>query len=84
MKPESLNLLAALGNMRFRMEPRLKVAGMELQWDARNLPEEVDIDPNGVLPVLRIVRHRVHEIRCEQERLHQRVEGLGRPVEQHP
>ena len=53
---EDSDLLAALGNMRFRMEPRLKVAGMELQWDARNLPEEVDIDPNGVLPVLRIVQ----------------------------
>ena len=50
------DLLAALGNMRFRMEPRLKAVGMELQWDARNLPEEVDIDPNHVLPVLRIVQ----------------------------
>jgi len=53
---EDSDLLAALGNMRFRMEPRLRVAGIELQWDARNLPEEVDIDPNSVLPVLRIVQ----------------------------
>ena len=53
---EDSDLLSALGNMRFRMEPRLKAAGMELQWDARNLPEEVDIDPNAVLPVLRIVQ----------------------------
>jgi signal transduction histidine kinase len=50
------DLFAALGNMRFRMEPRLRAAGMELQWDARNLPEEVDLDPNAVLPVLRIVQ----------------------------
>ena len=50
------DLLSALGNMRFRMEPRLRAAGMELQWDARNLPEEVDIDPNAVLPVLRIAQ----------------------------
>jgi signal transduction histidine kinase len=50
------DLLSALGNMRFRMEPRLKAAGMELQWDARNLPEEIDIDSNAVLPVLRIVQ----------------------------
>ena len=53
---EDSDLLAALGNMRFRMEPRLKAAGMELQWDARNLPEEVDLDPNAVLPVLRITQ----------------------------
>ncbi len=50
------DLLSALGNMRFRMEPRLRAAGMELQWDARTLPEEVDIDSNAVLPVLRIVQ----------------------------
>jgi signal transduction histidine kinase len=53
---EDSDLLSALGNLRYRMEPRLKVAGMELQWDARGLPEEVDIDPDAVLPVLRIVQ----------------------------
>jgi signal transduction histidine kinase len=53
---EDSDLLAALGNMRFRMEPRLKAVGMDLQWDARNLPEEVDLDPNAVLPVLRITQ----------------------------
>lgn len=53
---EDSDLLAALGNLRFRMEPRLKLAGMDLQWDGRNLPEEVDLDPNSVLPVLRIVQ----------------------------
>ncbi len=53
---EDSDLLAALGNMRFRMEPRLKAAGIDLQWDARNLPEEVDLDPNAVLPVLRITQ----------------------------
>jgi signal transduction histidine kinase len=29
---------------------------MDLQWDARNLPEDVDLDPNAVLPVLRITQ----------------------------
>ena len=53
---EDSDLLAAFGNMRFSMEPRLKAAGMDLQWDARNLPEEVDLDPNAVLPVLRITQ----------------------------
>jgi len=53
---EDSDLLAALGNMRFRMEPRLKAVGMELQWDTRNLPENVDLDPNAVLPVLRITQ----------------------------
>jgi hypothetical protein len=38
------------------MEPRLKAAGMDLIWDARGLPEEIDINPDSVLPILRIVQ----------------------------
>jgi signal transduction histidine kinase len=53
---EDAGLLSALGNLRFRMEPRLRAAGIELAWDARGLPEEVDINPDAVLPILRIVQ----------------------------
>jgi signal transduction histidine kinase len=53
---EDAGLLSALGNLRFRMEPRLRAAGIELLWDARGLPEEVDINPDAVLPILRIVQ----------------------------
>ncbi len=50
------DLLASLGNLRFRMEPRFRAAGIELTWDARGLPEELNINPDAVLPVLRIVQ----------------------------
>jgi signal transduction histidine kinase len=53
---EDSGLLSALGNLRFRMEPRLKAAGIELAWTARGLPEEIDIHPDAVLPILRIVQ----------------------------
>ena len=53
---EDAGLLSALGNLRYRMEPRLKAAGMDLIWDARGLPEELDINPDSVLPILRIVQ----------------------------
>jgi signal transduction histidine kinase len=53
---EDAGLLSALGNLRFRMEPRLKAAGIELLWVARGLPEEIDINPDAVLPILRIVQ----------------------------
>jgi signal transduction histidine kinase len=52
----SSDLLAALGNLRYRMEPRFRAAGIELIWDARDLPEELDINPDAVLPILRIVQ----------------------------
>jgi signal transduction histidine kinase len=53
---EDAGLLSALGNLRYRMEPRLKAAGIELAWTARGLPEEIDIHPDAVLPILRIVQ----------------------------
>ena len=53
---EDADLTAALGNLRFRMEPRLRAAGIELAWDARRLPEEIGLHPDVVLPILRIVQ----------------------------
>lgn len=50
------DLLAALGNLRYRMEPRFRAAGIELIWDAREMPEELNINPDAVLPILRIVQ----------------------------
>jgi signal transduction histidine kinase len=53
---EDAGLLSALGNLRYRMEPRLKAVGMLLEWNAKGLPEEIDINPDSVLPILRIVQ----------------------------
>lgn len=53
---EETDLGSALGNLRYRIEPRLRAAGIELAWDARNLPEEVGLHPDAVLPILRIVQ----------------------------
>lgn len=53
---EDAGLLTALGDLRYRMEPRLKAVGMDLHWDARGLPEEIDLNPDAVLPILRIVQ----------------------------
>jgi signal transduction histidine kinase len=50
------SLTGALGNLRYRLEPRLRAAGIALQWDSRGLPAEVDVDPATVLPLLRIVQ----------------------------
>ena len=53
---ENVGLLSALGNLRFRMEPRLRAVGIQLAWDAHGLPEEIDVGPDAVLPILRIVQ----------------------------
>jgi signal transduction histidine kinase len=53
---EETDLGSALGNLRYRIEPRLRAAGIELAWDARNLPESIGLHPDAVLPILRIVQ----------------------------
>jgi signal transduction histidine kinase len=56
LSTEDTGLLAALGNLRFRMEPRLRAAGIALSWNAHGLPEEIDVNHDAVLPILRIVQ----------------------------
>jgi signal transduction histidine kinase len=78
---EDADLTAALGNLRFRMEPRLRAAGMELAWDARRLPEEIGLHPDVVLPILRIVQealtNALKHSRARAVRVVLVVEGTG-------
>jgi len=50
------SLLLALGNLRFRMQPRLKAAGITLHWDTQALSGSLPLRPHDQLPVLRIVQ----------------------------
>jgi signal transduction histidine kinase len=50
------SLLLALGNLRFRMQPRLKAAGISLQWDTQQLSHPLPLRLQDKLPVLRIVQ----------------------------
>jgi signal transduction histidine kinase len=49
------SLLVAMGNLRFRMQPRLKAAGITLHWDART-QQPLPLRPQDQLPVLRVVQ----------------------------
>ncbi len=78
---DDADLAAALGNLRFRMEPRLRAAGMELTWDARRLPEEIGLHQDVVLPILRIVQealtNALKHSRAKAVRVTLGVEGAG-------
>lgn len=50
------SLLLALGNLRFRMQPRLKAAGITLHWETQPLGDTLPLHPQDQLPVLRIVQ----------------------------
>ncbi|RYF15066.1 MAG: hypothetical protein EOO30_16015 [Comamonadaceae bacterium] len=57
LEPDERSLQIALANLRYRLEPRLRAAGVALEWDVAdgmNLPS-----PGAVLHVLRIVQEAV-------------------------
>jgi signal transduction histidine kinase len=48
--------LVVLGNLRYRLEPRLTAAGISLDWAVQDLPPLEYLDPENVRSVLRIVQ----------------------------
>jgi signal transduction histidine kinase len=46
----------AAGNLRFRMEPRLRAAGIALRWNTRALPDAMALPAEHVLPLLRVIQ----------------------------
>jgi signal transduction histidine kinase len=54
---DSLSL--ALGNLRFRMQPRLQAAGLALHWNTLALPDDLPLPPQHQLPVLRIMQETI-------------------------
>ena len=53
------SLPLALGNLRFRMEPRLKCAGITLKWDTTKLQESLQLGVEQQLPLLRIIQETI-------------------------
>lgn len=56
LEPVERDLLVVLGNLRYRLEPRLNNAGILLDWDVKDLPPLEYLDPENVRSVLRIVQ----------------------------
>jgi signal transduction histidine kinase len=56
LEPVERDLLVVLGNLRYRLEPRLTAAGISLDWAVQDLPPLEYLDPENVRSVLRIVQ----------------------------
>jgi signal transduction histidine kinase len=60
LAPEEHSLQVALANLRYRLEPRLRAAGLALQWD---VADDVGLPtPGANLQVLRIVQEAVTNV----------------------
>jgi signal transduction histidine kinase len=56
LEPVERDLLVVLGNLRYRLEPRLNAAGISLEWAVTDLPLLDYLEPDNVRSVLRIVQ----------------------------
>jgi signal transduction histidine kinase len=56
LEPTENDLLTVLGNLRYRLEGRLKRKGIALDWQVRDVPQLESLTPQNVLHVLRIVQ----------------------------
>ena len=56
LQPADEDLLPVLGNLRYRLEPRLKASGIALDWQVGELPKLACLTPRNVLHVLRILQ----------------------------
>jgi len=56
MEPIDDDLLALLGSLRYRLEPRLNAAGIRLVWQVRELPPLPYLTPRNVLHILRVLQ----------------------------
>ncbi len=56
LEPADGDLAPVLGGLRYRLEPRLKAAGITLDWQVRDLPALSCLTPQNVLHVLRILQ----------------------------
>lgn len=56
MEPIDDDLLALLGSLRYRIEPRLNAAGLRLVWQVKELPPVPNLTPRNALHILRILQ----------------------------
>ena len=55
LSPQESDLQAALGALRHRIEPRLRAAGLDLEWKIEDIPEATGLASRDVLQITRIV-----------------------------
>jgi signal transduction histidine kinase len=56
LSPGREGMLEALGNLRYRLEPRFRAAGIELRFAYRELPEQLEIPADDALQILRVLQ----------------------------
>lgn len=79
------DLLPLLGNLRFRLSPRLNALGIQLIWDVEPLPRLTYLTPESALAILRIVQealnNAIQHARASCIRVSIKPDGAGAAIQ---
>ncbi|MBL8516669.1 MAG: hypothetical protein JNM76_06840 [Betaproteobacteria bacterium] len=81
LQPDDNDLASLLGNLRYRLEPRLKAAGIDLEWKVGELSPLVGAGPHALLQVMRIVQEAFTNVLKHSGATRVRVETRETPAE---
>lgn len=62
LDPVEGDLVSVLANLRSRLAPRLRAAGLKVQWKVTDLPSITWLSPQGVLNVMRILQEAINNV----------------------
>ncbi|WP_413722446.1 sensor histidine kinase [Sodalis sp. RH24] len=76
------DLLPLLGNLRFRLQPRLRALGIALEWDVAPIPALNYLTPASALSILRIVQEAINNAlqHAQPSRIRIEVKPIGDEV----
>jgi len=84
LEPTENDLLPVLGNLRYRIDERLRKQGIDLDWQVSEVPKLVCMTPQNVLHVLRILQEAftnvVKHARASAVQVETGVDAPGRHV----
>jgi signal transduction histidine kinase len=83
LEPNENDLLPVLGNLRYRIDGRLKDQGITLDWQVRELPRLACLTPQNVLHVLRILQEAFTNVLKHARASRIRVETGSEPDGKH-
>jgi signal transduction histidine kinase len=84
LEPTEHDLLPVLGNLRYRLDERLKKQGIDLDWQVNEIPRLACLTPQNVMHVLRILQEAFSNVlqhaRANRVRVETGVDSLGENV----
>ena len=79
----SAGFLSLLGNLRFRMQPKLESIGLRIHWRMEQFPDALSLSPSGSLQILRMVQEVINNVIKHAHASTLEFESIESPIPDH-